>query len=250
MRKILLYFALKYQGDYKKIYQAIKNKEKVLNEDLVNIENKIKSNYVTIIDKDYPPSLKSIANPPFVLFYYGDISLLYKPNTLAIIGKRKKSIYGKQVCINIVKGLKVYNSIIISGLALGIDSIAHQCALDNNLSTIAVLGSGIDYCYPTTNLLLYENIKNNGLVISEYPNDTMPCPNNFLIRNRIIAALSDSIIVIEANYKSGTMNTVSYGLEFGKDIYAVPHLANSNSGCNYLIKQGAKLIETAKDIFE
>ena len=78
----------------------------------------------------------------------------------------------------------------------------------------------------------------------------MPSPNNFLIRNRIIAALSDSIIVIEANYKSGTMNTVSYGLEFGKDIYAVPYLINQNSGCNYLVKQGAKLIETAKDIFE
>lgn len=250
MRKILLYFALKYQGDYNKIYQAIKAKEKVQTDDIIDIENKIKCNYVTIVDKDYPQSLKSIGNPPLVLFYYGDISLLYKPNTLAIIGKRKNSQYGLQVCKEIVSGLKEYNSIVISGLAMGIDSIAHQSAIENNLKTIAVLGSGIDYCYPSSNINIYNEIKNKGLIVSEYPNDILPTPNNFLIRNRIIAALSDSIIVIEANYKSGTMNTVSYGLEFGKDIYAVPHLANSNSGCNYLIKQGAKLIECAKDIYE
>ncbi len=251
MRKIILYFALKYHGNYKLIMQAIKNKEQVLKEELENIESKIKCNYVTLIDKDYPQSLIHMGNPPFILFYYGNLSLLnYSQEMIAVIGNRKYSQYGQNMTKQIVKGLKEYNAIVISGLALGIDSIAHSSALENNIPTIAVLGSGIDYCYPTTNKEIYDKIKQNGLILSEYPNDTLPEPQNFLIRNRIIAALSKSIVVIEAKYKSGTMNTVAYGLEFGKDICAVPYLANHQSGCNYLIKQGAKLIETAKDIFE
>ena len=249
MNKILLYFSLKYNGDFNKIYKAIKEKELVSKNLLENIESKIKSKYVTLVDKEYPDCLKHIANPPFVLFYYGDFSLLSNNDKLAIIGKRENSEYGKVMCEKIVKELDK-NCCVISGLAKGIDSIAHQSAIDNNLKTIAVLGSGIDNCYPLSNKSLYEIIKKEGLIISEYPNSINANPQNFLIRNRIIAAISDNILVIEASYKSGTMNTVAYGLEFGKEIYAIPYLANSNSGCNYLIKQGAKLVENAKDIYE
>ena len=250
MRKVLLYFALKYDGDYKKILQAIYSKEHVENKELENIESKIKCKYVTIIDREYPISLKNMGTPPFVLFYYGDISLLNSNNKIAVIGKRECSMYGEEMTKKIVKQLKFYKIATISGLAKGIDSIVHSTSLENKIKTIAVLGSGIDYCYPAANKDIYEKIKTTGLLISEYPKNLSQNPQNFLIRNRIIAALSDSIVVIEASYKSGTMNTVSYGLEFGKDIFAVPTLATANSGCNLLIKQGAKLIENANDIFE
>ncbi|MBQ8206414.1 MAG: DNA-processing protein DprA [Bacilli bacterium] len=250
MRKTLLYLAIKYNGNYKKIYQAIKEKEIVPTKEVEKIESKIKCNYITLVDANYPNFLKVMVTPPFVLFYYGDISLMNNPNKVAVIGNRAYSLYGKEMTQKIVKELKDYNATIVSGLALGIDGIAHKEALDNNMKTIAILGGGIDYCYPMSNLKLYEQIKKEGLVISEYPNDISPEPQNFLIRNRLIASISDYVLVTEAKYKSGTMNTVAYALEFGKDIFAVPYLANSNSGCNYLIKQGAKLVECAKDIYE
>ena len=250
IRRIILFFALKYKGNYRKIKEAIENKEQVNCELLDTIEKRIKCKYVTIIDSNYPRYLKEINTPPLILFYYGDLSLLYRNNMVAIIGKRENSNYGKEMTEKIVDGLKEYQATIISGMALGIDSIAHNNALQNNLKTVAVLGGGIDYCYPSCNKELYENIKKNGLILSEYPGEVVPEPQNFLIRNRIIAGLCESLVVIEANYKSGTMNTVAYALEYGKDVYAVPSLANSNSGCNYLIKQGAQLIETASDIYK
>ena len=250
MRRNILYFAIKYNGNYKQILKAIQEKEFVSEKDLENVESKIKCKYITLIDKDYPLFLKGIGTPPFILFYYGDISLLYRSNKIAVIGNRTYSIYGRDMTKKVVKELKQYDPVIVSGLAFGIDSIAHLEALDNDMKTIAVLGGGIDYCYPLTNKDLYEQIKKKGLIISEYPNEIVPEPQNFLIRNRIIAAISDLILVTEAKYKSGTMNTVAYGLEFGKDIFAIPYLANTSSGCNYLIKQGAKLVECAKDIYE
>ena len=250
MRRILLYFAIKYQGEYSKILTAIKEKERPSEEELINVEQKIKSKYVTIIDAEYPIFLKSIGTPPIVLFYYGDLSLINNSNKIAVIGARENSLYGQEMAIKLVSDFKRYNCVCVSGLALGIDGIAHQCALNNNTKTIAVLGSGIDYCHPMSNIDIYNNIKEKGLVISEYPNNIKPKPHNFLIRNRIIAAISDYICVIEANYKSGTMNTVAYGLEFGKEICCVPYLANCHSGCNKLIKEGAKLIESTKDILE
>lgn len=250
MRKIILYFALKYNGDYKKIYQAIKDKEVVDIKDIENIESKINCKYITLIDSNYPQCLKTIGTPPFILFYYGDISLLNDANKVAIIGKRKCSDYGKEMAKKITCGLKKYQATIVSGLAFGIDSIAHEESLANDMKTIGVIAGGIDTMLYPFQKQLYENIKKYGLLISEYPNNIQAKPNGFLIRNRIIAALSDHIVVIEANYKSGTMNTVAYGLEFGKEIYAVPNLANVDSGCNYLIKQGARLIEKAEDIFE
>ena len=249
MRKILLYFSLKYNGDYTKIYNAIKEKEVVSQKDIDEVESKIKCKYVTMIDNEYPSCLRKIGTPPFVLFYYGDISLLSKNNKIAIIGKRENSEYGKLMCEKIINELDK-STCIVSGLAIGIDGIAHNLALKNNLSTIAILGNGIDYIYPYKNKYIYDNIKKNGLLISEYPFATPPVKQNFLIRNRIIAALVSHIVVIEASFKSGTMNTVTYGLEFGKEICCVPYLATYNSGCNKLIQQGAKLIECAADIFE
>ena len=250
MRKILLYFSLKYQGDYQKIYQAIKQKEKVTPEDLNHIEQKIQSQYVTLIDEAYPESFKHIPNPPWVLYYYGNLSLLCHPLIIGVIGTRNASLYGKEMCKRLIQELKDENCCIISGLAKGIDGLAHQEALKQKLNTIAVLGSGIDYCYPKSNQKLYQQIKQEGLVISEYPNQRLPQKKDFLIRNRLIAACCQYLVVVEAQLHSGTMNTVTYALEYGKDVGCIPTMANQNSGCNFLIQQGAKLIEHAKDIFE
>ncbi len=250
-REILVYLAIKHNGDWDKIYYDIQQKTPIESEEIVkNVLQNIKSNYITIIDKEYPKCLKINFKPPFVLFYYGDISLLNNSdNKVSIIGTRNCSSYGVNMTEKITSEVaKEYP--IVSGLARGIDSIAHKSAIFSGGKTIAVLGSGIDYCYPKENKVLYDEIKNNHLLISEYPSMTEPRKENFPFRNRIIAALAKTIVVVEASYKSGTSTTVCWALEFGKQVCCVPHLAGENSLCNKLINEGALLVESGKDVLK
>lgn len=249
MEEILLYLAFKYQGQFDKIYQAIQKKELADEEELAVFKKQLKSNYTTIVSDDYPDALKQIACPPFVLFYYGDLSLVNQ-KTVGVIGMRKPSDYGKEVTKDFVKGLVKEDYVIVSGMAYGIDSIAHQQAIDSGGKTVAVLGSGIDYCYPKEHRGIYEEMKENHLVISEYPLDLSPQKWYFPARNRLISAFSDSVLVTEAKNRSGTMITVGYALEQGKDVMAVPCDVNGNEGCNILIQQGAKLVKNVEDIVE
>ncbi len=249
MENIILYFSLKYNGDFMCIYNALVQKEKIDEELKKELFAKLKCSYTTIFSEDYPSSLKEINCPPFVLYYYGDISLVNK-NVIAMVGMRECSEYGKNVALSLSKELVDEDFAIVSGMALGIDTYAHIGAIDAKGKTIAVLGSGIDYCYPKRNLKLYELIKENHLILSEYPFDRVPDKSTFPFRNRIVAGLSNGIVVVEAKRKSGTMITVGYALEQGKDIYAIPSRINDFDGCNYLIQQGAKLIMNAKDIIE
>jgi len=249
MEEILLYLTFKYQGQFEKIYQAIQKKELADEEELARYKAKMKSKYTTIISDDYPEVLKTIACPPFVLFYYGDLALLNQ-KTIGVVGMRKPSEYGMNVTRKFVKGLVERDYTIVSGLAYGIDRIAHQQAIEANGKTIAVLGSGIEYCYPKENRQLYEEIKKNHLLISEYPLDLAPQKWYFPARNRLIAAFSDSLLVTEAKNRSGTMITVGYALEQGKDVMAVPNGIDGNEGCNTLIQQGAKLVKNVKDIVD
>ena len=159
MRKILLYLALKYNGNYQDIYHAISAKEKVDPSLLDGIEEKIKCNYITIIDNNYPSTLKRIGTPPIVLFYYGNIELLEKINTIAVIGNRDCSNYGEQMTRKIVQGLKEYNPVIVSGGARGVDAIAHETALNNNMNTILVSACGIDAIYPPSSEEIYQKVK-------------------------------------------------------------------------------------------
>ena len=249
MEEILLYFSLKYQGDFDKIYQALKCKEKVdvlLKERLLK---SLKSQYLTIISKDYPSALKEISCPPFVLFYYGDLTLT-ATKCIGVIGMRHPSDYGTEVTKAMVASLAKENYTIVSGLALGIDVIAHKSAMNNLGKTIAVLGSGIDYCYPLKDKSVYQAMKNNQLIISEYPGNLVPKKFNFPRRNRIISGLSESILVTEANKRSGTMITVGHALEQGKDIYCIPGRVGDALGCNHLIQQGAKLVMDINDIID
>lgn len=249
MEDILLYFALKYEGDFQKILKALQHKEKVTASQIEEAKKNVRSRYTTIISDDYPPALKTIMSPPFVLFYYGELSVLDQ-YCIAVIGSRHPDDYGCEITDVLVNQLCQQSMTIVSGMAIGIDSIAHQSCINNNGKTVAVLGSGIDCCYPKSNAALYEVLKKNHLVISEYPGLTSPQPAHFPVRNRIIAGLSASILVTQAKQKSGTMITVGYGLDQGKDVFCVPARIGDLQGCNLLIQQGAKLIMNADDIIE
>ena len=170
-RKILIYLALKYKGDWDSIYHDISNHATLdINEDLVDVAlSKMTSNAVTILDSEYPDTLKNIYRPPFVLFYHGNIKLLdCKYKSIAVVGSRKCSEYGLECTEKLVKDL-CKEFVIISGLAEGIDSCAHACALKYKGKTIGVLGSGINNIYPDSSKDLYEIMKKTQLVISEYP---------------------------------------------------------------------------------
>lgn len=234
MRNRILYYAHKYSGDYNKIKKAVES-----NEPFKNIISK--SDFITIYDIGYPDKLKNLKKPPFILFYKGDISLLKKAS-IGIVGSRKISIYGQKYTRIITKHLaKKY--VVVSGLAAGVDGEAHKVALKYG-SSIAVLGSGINYVYPKSNTSLYNEMIKSNLVISEYPDDVIPKPYFFPFRNRIIAALSESIIVTQATIRSGTMLTVNEALELNKSVYVLPYRIDDQdgNGCNYLIQQGANVI--------
>jgi DNA processing protein len=249
MEEILLYFAFKYKGSFEKIYKAINDKEEFNQDELNDYKKRLKCSYTTIISDDYPESLKRISCPPFVLFYYGDLSLL-KQKTIGVIGMREASQYGKDATKYFVKELADLDFVIVSGLAKGIDGMAHKQCLDSLGKTVAILGCGIDYCYPKENIELYNEIKKNHLLISEYPFDIPPQKWYFRARNRLISGFSDSILVIEAKKKSGTMITVGYALEQGKEVMCIPSPYYGNQGCNLLIQQGAKLVKNIEDIVE
>lgn len=199
----------------------------------------------------FPSSLRQIASPPRELFIEGDwVSLINKP-MLAVVGSRKASPYGRAVTENIVRVLAAYGVVVVSGLALGIDSIAHQTALDAGGLTIAILPSGLDNIYPPSHHQLAKNIiKQGGALITEYPPHTISYKNNFVARNRLIAGLAQAILVTEAAERSGSLHTVNFALEQGKDILVVPGPITSSTsvGCNNLIKAGATVITSPNDI--
>lgn len=249
MEEILLYFSLKYDGDFHKILKALQTKEKVNQEDIIKTVHSIHSQYTTIISDDYPEQLKEISCPPFVLYYHGCLDVL-KGKCIGVVGQRKPTDYGVSATQEIVRDLVKNDYVIISGMAKGIDAIAHETAIVNQGHTVAVLGSGINYCYPETNCALYDTLKQNQLIISEYPEQLSPKRYYFPNRNRIIAGLSASILVSEAHQKSGTMITVGYALDQGKDVFCIPSRINDPRGCNTLIQQGAKLVLDVHDIIE
>ncbi len=248
MNDILLFFSFKYEGDFYKILSAIENKEQVDFNEVSEIKKRIKNNYITILDSNYPNCFKALYNPPFVIYFRGNFSLINK-EVLAFIGSRNNSVYGQKMTYKLVEPLtKKY--VIASGLAKGIDGLSHKCCLENDGETIAVLGNGLDNYYPYINKSLQDEIAKNGLIISEYPYFVKPKKSNFPMRNRLIAAICKALVVVESSKKSGSMITVEYALNMGKDIFCVPSEAIKESGCNYLIKNGAKLVENAYDILE
>jgi len=225
--------------------------EKKLESKLLLLEER-KVKYISIDNEEYPEQLKNIYDYPYGFYLKGNLSKSKK--NIAVVGSRKCSNYGANVTLNLSKQLAENNIVIVSGMAKGIDSFAHKGALEANEknSTIAVLGCGIDICYPKDNLELMNKIIENGAVISEYPLGTQPHAAFFPQRNRIISGLSEAVIVVEAAQKSGSLITADLALEQGKDVFAVPGNITSNlsQGTNNLIKQGASIITSYEDVIE
>ena len=200
-------------------------------------------------DTDFPDILTKITDPVEQLFCIGDISLLSKLS-MAVVGSRKCSQYGKQSAFNIGEALALNNAVTISGMAIGVDSMAHLGALKKGGGTIAVLGCGVDVCYPKKNKSLYDEICEKGLVISEYAPGIPPAPWRFPMRNRIIAAIASSVAVIEAGEKSGAAITALRAAEIGTDVFALPGNITSlySVGTNRLIRDGARIITSVDDL--
>ena len=248
-RENLLYLALKHKGDWSLIYEDVSKKVEIDDNEAKKEIAKVKSKYLTILDEEYPQSLRDFYRPPFVLFYYGDVSLLSdKNNKIAVVGSRIYSKYGKDMTEKLVKEI-CKDFVIISGMAIGIDAIAHRTAIENGGKTIGILGNGIDFHYLEKNKDIYEECKKNHLVISEYPGQTPPSPCSFPIRNRIIVGLCNNLLVTEGKIKSGTQITAFLMSQKSGNVCCVPARAGDDSICNHLIKEGAYLVETAEDIY-
>ncbi len=204
--------------------------------------------------EQFPESLNEIPQPPKTLYIRGKLpnhEMIY----LAVVGSRKYTSYGKEICEKLIKGLKGYPIVIVSGLALGIDSIAHRTALDNGITTISFPGSGLDnsVLHPRTNIKLAQEIVNNGgCLISEMDPSWKATLYSFPQRNRLMAGISKAVLIIEAEEKSGTLITARMALDYNRDVLAVPGsaLSSNSNGTNWLIKQGATPIIKSEDILE
>ncbi len=204
-------------------------------------------------DTSYPLSLEHIDTPPEILWLLGEdkVEVLKAPQ-MTIIGTRQPTAYGLQLAKEVSAYLAAHGICVVSGMALGIDGMAHLAALDQGGSTIAVLGSGVDVVYPKRHLGIYQRIQKQGLVLSEYPPGMKALPRHFPVRNRLLAGLGDVTIVIESTLRSGTLITCDFALEFGKDVLAVPGsiYSEQSKGTNKLIREGARPLLSAEDLDE
>ncbi len=202
------------------------------------------------LDKEYPKRLKHFPDAPIILYYDGKINWDVN-RTLAVIGTREATPEGILNCQRLISDLQEHNVCILSGLAHGIDSVAHKTAIELNMQTIGVMGNGMHYTYPAKHRSLVQKMKNNGGIISEFSYYTKPDRENFPKRNRIVAGLADATVVIESAEEGGSLITADYANQYNKDVFAFPGSVNAlkSIGCNKLIKNHkASLIESAKDI--
>lgn len=209
------------------------------------------SQFFTILDQIYPPYLKEIYNPPVGLFYAGDLSLLHRP-CIAMVGARNYSAYGKRMTEKLIPPLVKEKVVVVSGLARGTDTYAHQLAMRSGGKTIGVIGCGLDVVYPKENQKIQRHMMKEHLVLSEYPYGSKPLNYHFPERNRIIAGISQGTCVIEARRQSGSLITAQLALESGRDVFALPGQADFelSEGCHDLIQQGAKCVWKAQHIIE
>jgi len=226
-----------------KLFDPVREIEKI---------KKLNIGYITIFDKEYPPQLKELPDAPVILYVKGNVKILKEPS-LSVVGSRKFTPYGKMVAYKLSKESAEAGLVIVSGLALGIDAVAHSAALNANGKTIGVLGCGLDRFYPANNIMLAKKIiETGGAIVSELSPGTPPMKQNFPVRNRIIAGLALGTLVIEAAEESGALITAYASLDYNREVFAVPGNINSETsvGTNRLIQKGAKLVSSALDIFE
>lgn len=235
----------------KDVSHIMESKKKTsMYEDYINLDKK-GLKFVSYDSAEYPDNLRNIYDHPYALYYKGELPSSAIPS-IAIVGSRNCSPYGKKMAYELGRSFAVMGTQVISGMAVGIDSAGHQGCLDIGGFTCAVLGCGADICYPRSNIELYSQIMDSGCILSEYPPGTQPLAGLFPLRNRIISGLSDLVIVVEARKKSGSLITVDQALEQNKDIMVVPGRITDklSEGCNNLIKMGAPVITVAEDVLE
>ena len=202
-------------------------------------------------EPEYPQTLLQIYDPPVVLYVRGDASILNAPS-LSIVGTRRPTVYGTQMAERMGRDLAKRGLAMVSGLARGIDAIAHEGATSVGGRAIGVLGTGIDVCYPKENKKLYEKVLERGAIISEFPTGSHPAPENFPVRNRIIAGMPLGVVIVEGKEHSGSLITARLAMEFGREVFGVPGNVTQEVSFapNQLIKQGAKLVTCAEDVIE
>lgn len=224
--------------------------ERILYAQMDELEKK-RIRFISRKNKEYPKLLKDIYDPPIGIYVMG---LLPDENkiTVSVIGSRRCTEYGRTAAYEISKDLAARGVVIVSGMAKGIDGVSHQGAVDANGQTVAVLGCGVDICYPAENRALREKILTHGCLVSEFPPQTEPLPAHFPLRNRIISGMGRALLVIEAAKKSGTLITVDQALEQGREVLAVPGLITGkfSEGTNDLIKNGAGIVTNYRDVFD
>ncbi|HET8925453.1 MAG TPA: DNA-processing protein DprA [Candidatus Acidoferrum sp.] len=233
------------QGIAKK--EAFKRAEKELN----GVRRIAGCGLLNWTEPEYPQSLLQIYDPPVLLYVRGDGQVLNFPS-LGVVGTRRPTLYGTQMAQRLGRDLAARGLVIVSGLARGIDAIGHQGAMDANGRGIGVLGTGIDVCYPKENKKLYEKVLERGAIISEFPLRTHPAPENFPVRNRIVAGMPLGVVVVEGAQYSGSLITARLAMEFGREVFGVPGNVTQavSFAPNLLIKQGAKLVTSAEDVIE
>ena len=207
---------------------------------------------ISFFDPQYPAILKEIYQPPWALFAKGDLSLLNREPKLAVVGSRQATQYGRRAIRLLLPHLIEKGIVIVSGLAKGIDALAHECTIENGGKTVAVIAGGLYHIYPKDNVELAMQMMQNHLVLSEYPPDTKPEKWHFPSRNRIISGLSAGTLLIEAKQKSGSLITANYAVNEGREVFSLPgSIFNPfSNGTNALIQQGAKLVSKPEDILE
>jgi DNA processing protein len=206
---------------------------------------------VTLLDDEYPPLLARIYAPPPVLFVRGSLAGC-REGGVALVGSRDMTPYGRRVAENLAHDLACAGVSVISGLARGVDTVAHQAALIAGGHTVGVLGSGLNVVYPPENARLTARLASEGAVVSEFPLGTRPQAANFPVRNRIISGLSRAVVVVEAGLKSGSLITARHALDQGREVFAVPGPVTSpqSQGCHELLRQGARLLTGVADLLE
>lgn len=210
------------------------------------------SHFLTILDKRYPSQLQEIYSPPVVLFYQGDIELLDSKKLLGVVGARQCSSYALQALTQLLPNVIQQQLVLVSGLAKGVDGLTHQLALKHHGKTIAVIGNDLDISYPSCNRALQTQIAHAGLLLSEYPLESRPLKYHFPLRNRIIAGLCQTVLVVEARHHSGSLITANLALQENRNVLALPGRINdiNSMGCNELIAAGAKPVLNSNDILE
>jgi DNA processing protein len=235
------------------VAQAIVKKEsfKRAEKELDGVRKIAKCSLLNWTEPEYPQNLLQIYDPPVLLYVRGDPQVLNLPS-LSIVGTRRPTLYGTQMAQRLGRELAARGLVVVSGLARGIDAIGHQGAMDAQGRAIGVLGTGIDVCYPKENKKLYEKVLERGAIVSEFPLRTHPAPENFPVRNRIVAGMPLGVVVIEGAQYSGSLITARLAMEFGREVFGVPGNVTQpvSFAPNLLIKQGAKLVTCAEDVIE